>query len=59
MNYVARNDGSIRLNGEVNQFVSNWFESVKDNFGSLNSNLNNKQQSVKLNFNTSTVPTNL
>lgn len=54
-NYVARNDGSIRLNGEVNQFVSNWFESVKDNFGSLNSNLNNKQQSVKLNFNTSTL----
>lgn len=52
-NYVARNDGSIRLNGEANQFVSNWFESVKDNFGSLNSNLNNKQQSVKLNFNTS------
>lgn len=35
MNYVARNDGSIRLNGEVNQFVSNWFESVKDNFGSF------------------------
>lgn len=29
MNYVARNDGSIRLNGEANQFVSNWFESVK------------------------------
>ncbi|EPS6475264.1 hypothetical protein ACVGGC_001296 [Campylobacter jejuni] len=55
MNYVARNDGSIRLNGEVNQFVSNWFESVKDNFGSLNSNLNNKQQSVKLNFNTNTL----
>ncbi|HED8405043.1 TPA: hypothetical protein R6P71_000668 [Campylobacter coli] len=55
MNYVARNDGSIRLNGEANQFVSNWFESVKDNFGSLNSNLNNKQQSVKLNFNTSTL----
>ncbi|EHN6902107.1 hypothetical protein KJK83_000752 [Campylobacter jejuni] len=54
-NYVARNDGSIRLNGEVNQFVSNWFESVKDNFSSLNSNLNNKQQSVKLNFNTSTL----
>ncbi|HED7911673.1 TPA: hypothetical protein R6B54_000652 [Campylobacter coli] len=54
-NYVARNDGSIRLNGEANQSVSNWFESVKDNFGSLNSNLNNKQQSVKLNFNTSTL----
>ncbi|MFK0387357.1 hypothetical protein [Campylobacter coli] len=54
-NYVARNDGSIRLNGEANQFVSNWFESVKDNFGSLNSNLNNKQQSVKLNLNTSTL----
>ncbi|ECQ8865558.1 hypothetical protein [Campylobacter jejuni] len=54
-NYVARNDDSIRLNGEANQFVSNWFESVKDNFGSLNSNLNNKQQSVKLNFNTSTL----
>ncbi len=54
-NYVARNDSSIRLNGEANQFVSNWFESVKDNFGSLNSNLNNKQQSVKLNFNTSTL----
>ncbi|EAI4020407.1 hypothetical protein APO53_05985 [Campylobacter coli] len=54
-NYVARNDGSIRLNSEANQFVSNWFESVKDNFGSLNSNLNNKQQSVKLNFNTSTL----
>ncbi|ECZ2031365.1 hypothetical protein F7N08_06540 [Campylobacter jejuni] len=54
-NYVARNDDSIRLNGEANQFVSNWFESVKDNFGSLNSNLNNKQQSVKLNFNTDTL----
>ncbi len=54
-NYVARNDGRIRLNGEANQFVLNWFESVKDNFGSLNSNLNNKQQSVKLNFNTSTL----
>ncbi|EAI8343925.1 hypothetical protein AJO39_01585 [Campylobacter jejuni] len=54
-NYVARNDGSIRLNSEANQFVSNWFESVKDNFGSLNSNLNNKQQSVKLNFNTNTL----
>ncbi|ECC0402025.1 hypothetical protein FMI80_08245 [Campylobacter coli] len=54
-NYVARNDGSIRLNGEANQFVSNWFESVKDNFGSLNSNLNNKQQSVKLNFHTNTI----
>ncbi|HEF4210627.1 TPA: hypothetical protein SAI70_000732 [Campylobacter jejuni] len=54
-NYVARNDGSIRLNGKANQFVSNWFESVKDNFGSLNSNLNNKQQSVKLNFNTNTL----
>ncbi|EAI3547294.1 hypothetical protein E4P66_01830 [Campylobacter jejuni] len=54
-NYVARNDGSIRLNGEASQFVSNWFESVKDNFGSLNSNLNNKQQSVKLNFNTNTL----
>ncbi|MGQ2766763.1 hypothetical protein ACT6D3_06460 [Campylobacter jejuni] len=54
-NYVARNDDSIRLNGEANQFVSNWFESVKDNFGSLNSNLNNKQQSVKLNFNTNTL----
>lgn len=54
-NYVARNDDSIRLNGEASQFVSNWFESVKDNFGSLNSNLNNKQQSVKLNFNTNTL----
>ncbi|MDD0799218.1 hypothetical protein PTT20_00810 [Campylobacter coli] len=54
-NYVARNDGSIRLNGEANEFIANWFESVKDNFGSLNSNLNNKQQSVKLNFNTSTL----
>ncbi|HEH4631393.1 TPA: hypothetical protein SG376_000792 [Campylobacter coli] len=54
-NYVARNDGGIRLNGEANEFIANWFESVKDNFGSLNSNLNNKQQSVKLNFNTSTL----
>ncbi len=54
-NYVARNDGSIRLNGEANEFIANWFENIEDNFGSLNSNLNNKQQSVKLNFNTSTL----
>ena len=56
-NYVARNDGSIRLNGEANQFVSNWFESVKDNFGSLNSNLssNTQDKNIKLNFHTNTI----
>lgn len=31
------------------------YSSLQKNFGSLNSNLNNKQQSVKLNFNTSTL----
>ncbi|EDO7866304.1 hypothetical protein GU810_07610, partial [Campylobacter coli] len=38
-NYVARNDGSIRLNGEANEFIANWFENIEDNFNSLSSNL--------------------
>ncbi|HEB7555776.1 TPA: hypothetical protein RZH79_000948, partial [Campylobacter coli] len=38
-NYVARSDGSIRLNGEANEFIANWFENIEDNFNSLSSNL--------------------
>ncbi|HEF9123730.1 TPA: hypothetical protein SBV39_000902 [Campylobacter coli] len=56
-NYVARNDGSIRLNGEANQFVSNWFENIEDNFNSLSSNLssNTQDKNIKLNFHTNTI----
>ncbi len=56
-NYVARSDGSIRLNGEVNEFVASWFENIEDNFNSLSSNLNSNAQdkSIKLNFHSNTI----
>ncbi|EAI6368765.1 hypothetical protein CDB81_03230, partial [Campylobacter coli] len=56
-NYVARNDGSIRLNGEANEFIANWFENIEDNFNSLSSNLssNTQDKNIKLNFHTNTI----
>ncbi len=56
-NYVARSDGSIRLNGEANEFVASWFENIEDNFNSLSSNLNSNAQdkSIKLNFHSNTI----
>ncbi|HEF1257241.1 TPA: hypothetical protein R8Q87_001080 [Campylobacter coli] len=56
-NYVARSDGSIRLNGEANEFVASWFENIEDNFNSLSSNLNSNIQdkSIKLNFHSNTI----
>ncbi len=56
-NYVARSDGSIRLNGEANEFVASWFENIEDNFNSLSSNLNSNIQdkSIRLNFHSNTI----
>lgn len=56
-NYVARSDGSIRLNGEANEFIASWFENIEDNFNSLSSNLNSNIQdkSIKLNFHSNTI----
>ncbi|EAJ8552000.1 hypothetical protein BSG57_06700, partial [Campylobacter coli] len=56
-NYVTRNDGSIRLNGEANEFIANWFENIEDNFNSLSSNLssNTQDKNIKLNFHTNTI----
>ncbi|HEB9338161.1 TPA: hypothetical protein RZK48_001153 [Campylobacter coli] len=56
-NYVARSDGSIRLNGEANEFVASWFENIEDNFNSLSLNLNSNIQdkSIKLNFHSNTI----
>ncbi len=56
-NYVARNDGGIRLNGEANEFIANWFENIEDNFNSLSSNLssNTQDKNIKLNFHTNTI----
>lgn len=50
-NYVPREDGSIRLNGEAENFISNWFSSVKDmNSKSINSAMNSKNSSFELKF---------
>ncbi|HEA7843189.1 TPA: hypothetical protein RXM13_001302 [Campylobacter coli] len=56
-NYVARSDGSIRLNGEANEFIASWFENIEDNFNSLSLNLNSNIQdkSIKLNFHSNTI----
>ncbi|MGQ2542419.1 hypothetical protein ACT59Y_09660, partial [Campylobacter coli] len=47
----------IRLNGEANEFIANWFENIEDNFNSLSSNLssNTQDKNIKLNFHTNTI----
>ncbi|MFQ6342227.1 hypothetical protein [Campylobacter sp. VTCC 70190] len=49
-NYIARNDKSIRLNGEANEFIANWFEKASNgflNFNTLSDNEESKTISVK------------
>lgn len=47
-NYIARDDGTIRLNGEANEFIANWFEKISSEFFNPNS-LNNKEESNHIN----------
>ncbi|HDZ5085451.1 TPA: hypothetical protein RTH03_000734 [Campylobacter jejuni] len=47
-NYIARDDGTIRLNGEANEFIANWFEKISGEFFNPNS-LNNKEESNHIN----------
>ncbi|WP_270966314.1 hypothetical protein [Campylobacter upsaliensis] len=49
-NYIAREDGSIRLNGEANAFVAEWFEKVSDTLFDANSLLQNEINSTSLSF---------
>ncbi|EDP6904521.1 hypothetical protein GTH17_02775 [Campylobacter upsaliensis] len=49
-NYIAREDGSIRLNGEANAFVAEWFEKVSDMLFDANSLLQNETNSTSLSF---------
>ncbi|ECQ8137366.1 S46 family peptidase [Campylobacter upsaliensis] len=49
-NYIAREDGSIRLNGEANAFVAEWFEKVSDTLFDSNSLLQNETNSTSLSF---------
>lgn len=49
-NYIAREDGSIRLNGEANAFVAEWFEKVSDTLFDANSLLQNETNPTSLNF---------
>lgn len=49
-NYIAREDGSIRLNGEANAFVAEWFEKVSDTLFDANSLLQNETNSTSLSF---------
>lgn len=49
-NYIARDDGAIRLNGEANEFIANWFEKISSEFFDPNS-LNNKEESNHINVN--------
>lgn len=49
-NYIARNDKSIRLNGEANEFIANWFEKASNgflNFNTLSDNEESKTISMK------------
>ncbi|ARE81051.1 hypothetical protein [Campylobacter helveticus] len=50
-NYIARDDNSIRLNGEANEFVANWFEKISSAFFNPTS-LNNDKDSeyISVNF---------
>ncbi|MBZ7932341.1 hypothetical protein H2266_01210 [Campylobacter sp. RM10543] len=47
-NYIVRDDGTIRLNGEANEFIANWFEKISSEFFNPNS-LNNKEESNYIN----------
>ena len=47
-NYIARDDGTIRLNGEANEFIANWFEKISSEFFNPNS-LNNKEEPNHIN----------
>ena len=50
-NYIARDDNSIRLNGEVNEFVANWFEKISSAFFNPASLNNNKESEyISVNF---------
>lgn len=49
-NYIAREDGPIRLNGEANAFVAEWFEKVSDTLFDANSLLQNETNSTSLSF---------
>ncbi|ELD5175112.1 hypothetical protein ACJU1P_001407 [Campylobacter upsaliensis] len=49
-NYIAREDGSIRLNGEANAFVAEWFEKVSDTLFDANSLLQNEINFTSLSF---------
>lgn len=49
-NYIAREDGSIRLNGEANAFVAEWFEKVNDTLFDANSLLQNEINPTSLSF---------
>ncbi|EJW3041183.1 hypothetical protein OBY50_001593 [Campylobacter upsaliensis] len=49
-NYIAREDGSIRLNGEANAFVAEWFEKVRDTLFDANSLLQNETNFTSLSF---------
>ncbi|MBZ7964027.1 hypothetical protein [Campylobacter sp. 2457A] len=51
-NYIARDDGAIRLNGEANEFVSNWFENAKNEFFSVKSTQSDKKISISFHQNT-------
>lgn len=49
-NYIAREDGSIRLNGEANAFMAEWFEKVSNTLFDANSLLQNETNSTSLSF---------
>ncbi|EAK0961146.1 hypothetical protein A0Z68_08400 [Campylobacter upsaliensis] len=49
-NYIAREDGSIRLNGEANAFVAEWFENVSNTLFDANSLLQNETNFTSLSF---------
>ncbi|PHY90235.1 hypothetical protein [Campylobacter vulpis] len=55
-NYIARNDGSIRLNGEANAFVAEWFEKVSNVlFNPSSLNQGEKSSNITINFNQNTL----
>ncbi|MBZ7939109.1 hypothetical protein H2277_04845 [Campylobacter sp. W0014] len=53
-NYIARDDGTIRLNGEANEFISNWFENAKNEFFSVKSTQDEKNN-TRINFHQNTL----
>ncbi|MBS4329496.1 hypothetical protein [Campylobacter vulpis] len=55
-NYIARKDGSIRLNGEANAFVAEWFEKVSNVlFNPSSLNQGEKSSNITINFNQNTL----